>query len=159
MTPRAGDIFLEHDGTLTDRLIQFGQSLRRGKGASHWNHAGIFVSEFRVVEATGSGVVMDRFDAKGRGETVVIPVEPATARRKVAEFALARVGRQYGWGEIASIVVSLLTGTKWWIAKQGTFICSGLTASALDYAGIDVGDAPLMAMPADLDVPSFTAAP
>ena len=148
---RAGDIFLEHDTDWPDRLIQLGQRIRSPKLASHWNHAGIVVDDGgRTVEATNKGVAYDTLGNPSRGETVVIPVEPAEARAKVVEFAMQRVGDKYSFAAIATIVVTLLTGSRWVWARRGTYICSGLVASALEFASIDMGDDPEWTWPAEL---------
>jgi hypothetical protein len=164
MNARPGDVFLEHDSTFQDRLIQFGQALRRGKAASRYNHAGIVIAAgegkaVRVAEATPSGIAVDDLDAPGRGEIRIVPVEPQEARNRVVQFAIRRVGRKYGMVEIASVVLTLLTGCRLRFGLQGEYICSGLCGAALTFASVDVGDDPEWVLPADLDVPSFTASP
>ena len=161
---RAGDIFLEHDTHWPDRMIQLGQRLRSPKLASYWNHAGIVADDNgKTIEATARGVAYDTLGNPSRGETIIIPVEPAEARARVVAFAMGRVGDRYSYAAIGSIVVTLLTGARWVIAKAGTYICSGLAASALDFASCappgkpDMGDDPEWTYPAELFVPVFTA--
>jgi uncharacterized protein YycO len=162
--PRPGDIFLESDSTFQDWLIQIGQRLRRGKAASKKNHAGIILAAtdgkpVRVVEATPSGIAVDDLNAPGRGEIRIVPVEPQEARDRVVQFAVRRIGRKYGFVEIGSVVLTILTGARLRFGLQGEYICSGLCGAALAFASIDVGDDPEWLWPADLDVPSFTASP
>lgn len=162
MSARPGDVILEHDGDFPDRLIQFGQAISAGPKRSHWNHVMLGScydadGNLLVIEATGSGVVEDRLLAPGRGELQVVAVEPAETRARAVIFARARLGDKYGWGTIASIVLTILTGSRIRFGLRGAYICSGLVASALTFGGVEMGDDPEWAWPADLDRPSFAA--
>lgn len=166
---RPGDLFLEHDTQLFDRIIQFGERMHGGNvSSSQWNHAGIFLPDktlgldcppSTVAEATAKGIIVDVFSTQGRGLTRIVPVEPLEARERVVQFALAHVGDAYGWWGIAGIVISLLTGTRLRIGKAGTYFCSGFAASGLDFASIRVQDYPEWTLPSLLDVPVFRADP
>ena len=120
---RAGDVFVEHDTDLFDRFIQIGQRIRYGRAASRWNHAGICIGGGKTAESTPSGI--NSYDLARKAEILVIPVEPAEARRRVLSFAQLRVGRRYGWLTVVSSVLSLLTGTHLRFGVQGHYLGSG----------------------------------
>ena len=153
---RAGDVFVEHDTGLIDRLIQFGEHLRHGRG-SEWNHAGVMAGPYSVIEAEGRGVA--RSTIVGR-DVRIIPVEPASARQAVVDYASRRVGRRYGWLEDVCLGLALVTGGRLRFGIKGEYICSGLVGGALTFAGVDLGDDPEWSTPGDIGShDSFTANP
>jgi cell wall-associated NlpC family hydrolase len=61
-----------------------------------------------------------------------------------------RVGLRYGFATIASIAIAVAFNLPYRFEHRSTYICSGLVASALTSAGIDLGDDPAWIMPAQI---------
>ncbi len=57
---------------------------------------------------------------------------------------------EYGWLTIASIILTLLTSSRFVFGMVGTAICSGFVAEALVRTGIICEKPPSHMMPADL---------
>ena len=149
MTYRAGDVFVTTGSGLFDRIVQFGQHWRFPELDAKWSHAGIIVSDAGdTVEAEASGV--GRFQLTPQRVVGIIAIEPAAARLQVAKFALSRVGRHYGWATIACLVLRLLPPDRLTFGVSGDYVCSGLAATAMASAGLDMGDTPADTYPAQL---------
>lgn len=147
--PQAGDLILVERKAAISSLIRFGQGLRDRE--YKWaTHAGILVSDTEIVEALGHGVArspLSKYD--GIPHAIVHTEMPPEVRQRVVEFALHAVGRKYGYTEIATLGLYLLTGTRWRMAFDNQLICSALAAEALSRNEIFPFE-PLWAMPADL---------
>ncbi len=140
-----GDVLLVHTNHLVSRLIRFGQ---RGYGPEYarWNHVCLFVGEGQIVEALTKGVVLSPADKYPESDVRVVEVKApglATAgcekamRVNAAAFARSCIGEEYGWATIAAIALKVLTRGKFQFGVQGSSICSGLCARALERLGYD----------------------
>lgn len=152
---RPGDFLLTHDIAWTSRLIRFGQRRRfRGRDGKYarWNHAALFVDERgTIVEALNGGVCRTHVSKYAKTEYHVVRIEAsAEDRAEAARFAESCVGLPYGRSTIASIALSLATGTAFAFGFDGQHICSGLVARALERTQIIFPRAPMHMMPADL---------
>jgi cell wall-associated NlpC family hydrolase len=138
-----GDLLLVKTNHLVSRLIRFGQ---RGYGEPYasWNHVAIFVGDGHIVEALTKGVVLSPADKYP--DTQIVEVKApglATAgcekamRVNAVSFARSCVGESYGWLTIAAIALKVLFRGRWQFGVQGTEICSGLCARALERLGYD----------------------
>lgn len=148
-----GSFILTHRRSLPSRLIAVGQGIRfRGERRryAHWTHAALIVgSRGELVEALGSGVVRSNI-SKYRDveyEYVTIPA-PATVVR-YAEVMADRHER-YGYIEILSLGLQLLTGARVALTTDNHMICSGLVATALERTGAIFPRNAGCMMPADL---------
>ena len=150
-----GDFILTHDNSWTSRLIRFGQRLRyRGSEAqfARFNHAAIIVSHSgQLVEAVGTGVKVSHISAYKKEEYALVRVyASADDRTQATQYANYCVGYKYGWFTILSLAWTLLTGGRFSFAVDGSLICSGLVAGALERTGA-IWDRPAThCMPADL---------
>lgn len=143
-----GDVLLTHspDG-LFGPLIRFGQRLRYRspdqRPYAWFNHAAVIVSPFedgspRLAEALSGGVQLtraDRYDAEWFAYIDVAASEDD--RRKTCAYAerVAALRPRYGWVQIVSIALSLLTGARLTLGVDGTEICSAFAAKSLRPAG------------------------
>lgn len=173
-----GDIILTHSTFLTGKIIRFGQRLRwRGarKQFAQWNHAALviqptFLRDYRtyeggsvvaevyaparIAEALGHGVEENSIAKYEDTEYAVIHCGPFLTDDKIqimnfAHSVLLKRAR-YGYLEILSLCLSLLTPPWVQFGTPGTMICSGFAAQALTRAGVVWPVDPSYAMPADI---------
>lgn len=151
-----GDFLLLDAGTdIFSRLIRFGQRLRFG-GANarytRWNHAALFVdTNGSIIEALSSGVTLSNVVKYQPYDYVVVRIDASDADRlEAVNFAKACLNDGYGWLTIASIVLSVLTGSKFSFGYDGQEICSGLVARALERTNAIFPRDGSHMMPADL---------
>jgi uncharacterized protein YycO len=145
-----GDLLLIRTDHFVSKLIRFGQR-GYGKDAAQWNHVAICVGGGKIVEALTSGVVLSsasKYPAvdvlavstrswQQEGKGVMFDFADAAMRANACSFARSCVGERYGWPTIAAIAVKVLTRGKVDFGVEGTSICSGLAARALERLGYD----------------------
>lgn len=136
--PRAGDIVFAHTTGLLGRAIRLGERLRWNEHASRWNHACVVSrvtkGETYVIEATLKGVIESPLSKYQDCMVIAPPVEVDVA--KVVTFHKAQLGSKYGVLSIFCIMTDLVTGN--WVPsfrRDGSWICSALTAEGLRYGG------------------------
>lgn len=150
-----GDLILTHRDQLPSRLIAFGQRLRfRGANSScaHWSHVACVVgNEGELVEALGNGVQATNLSRYRDVEFHYVPIDATLEdRRQMATFATTCVGRPYGYMEIVSLGLTLLTGAKFAFGNPGTLICSAMGAQMLCRGDYIFDRDPNRMMPADV---------
>jgi uncharacterized protein YycO len=147
MSPESkpGDILMVRTNHFVSRLIRFGQR-GYGKPASEFNHCGVCIGNFEIVEALTGGVVRSPISKYPTSDVRVLsPLKSSlrpTAydellRANAASFAQRRVGDRYGWATILCIALKVLFKGRWNFSVSGTEICSGLAAQALERLGYD----------------------
>lgn len=151
-----GDFFLTVKKSKLFRLIGWGQS-RRFKGDlkkfARWNHAGLFVGYGgEIIEATHKGVTRGNISQyKGREYIIVTPkVRGIDDITEMMEFAEWAVGKPYGFLTIVGLGIWAIFGGKFDVSLDGTIICSGLVARALERAGYIFDRDPSRVAPGDL---------
>lgn len=154
---REGDFLLTHGDYFVSRLIRFGQKLRHQERYARWNHAVLVLSEYgQIAEALSQGVVENHISKyEGKDYYLVrlqgVSDEDRKQMMAFAESVLTSPDRtEYGWPTIASIVLTLLTGSRLVFGLVGTAICSGFVAEALVRTGVIFDKPPSHMMPADL---------
>jgi hypothetical protein len=164
---RPGDLVLTHGSAFTSKLIRFGQRLRihgDDRKYTHWNHVAIVVgADGSLVEALGRGVTRTNVSKYEPREYHVLKVEASAKDREQAVlFCLYASGEvyangeprgeriRYGWITIASITFALVTGARFSFQLDGTEICSGLAARAMERTGAIFNRSPSHLMPADI---------
>lgn len=161
-TIKPGDFFLVHGDNFYSKLIEFGQAIRfRGndKHFTYWTHAGLFLTELGdIIEAEGMGVMENHINYYKDYKYVVVHINASDSdREEMIQFAKSCVGDQYGWGTIASIGISLLTGLKFSFGFDGQEICSGLVCRALERTSFIPKTDASHTTPADLAKAFFVA--
>lgn len=153
----AGDFLLTHGDAWTSRLIRFGQRLRihgTDRRYTYWNHTALVTSDTgELVEALGSGVCRSRADKYAPRDYAVVHIEASEPdRAEAVAFAqwVADNHATYGFVTIASLALTLLTGSKFTFFVDGSFICSGLVARAMERTAAIFSRDPVHIMPADL---------
>jgi uncharacterized protein YycO len=152
-----GDFILTHGDAFFSYLIRLGQKLRfwgPDRKYTWWNHAALIVSpEGDLVEALGAGVSRTHLSNYSPKEFHLISVDGIADthdRKQAVNFAEWCVGMPYGWMNIVSIALSLITGGKFTFGFDGQAICSGLVARALERTNAIFNRTPSHIMPADL---------
>lgn len=154
---REGDFLLTHGDYLVSRLIRFGQRLRHEDRYARWNHAVLILSEDgRIAEALSQGVVENHI-SKYEGEDYYlvrlqgVRDEDRNQMMVFARSVLDSLDRtEYGWLTIASMILTLLTSSRFVFGMVGTAICSGFVAEALVRTGVIFEKPPSHMLPADL---------
>lgn len=151
-----GDIFVVQSRHPFDRLIRWAQGKTYVPRFSKYSHCGVVIDEAgTTAEALWTGISYGSL--RNYPEHVIIPIESAYDRRMILHWATMHIGIKYGFATIASIVLTLLTRTKWKFERSGAMICSGYVGSALMYSGHYIQDDPQWVMPAAIakwaDVP------
>jgi uncharacterized protein YycO len=154
---QAGDFILTHGAAFFSHLIRLGQGLRfwgNDRKYIWWNHAALIVSpEGELIEALGAGVTHSHLSKYAPTEFHLVSLEGianAHDREQAVHFAEWCVGMPYGWMNIVSIALSLITGGKFTFGFDGQAICSGLVARALERTNAIFNRDPEHIMPADL---------
>ncbi len=135
--PKQGDILLFHGTAFVDRLIQVGERIRDTKAASYWNHAAYCLDgEGTIIQATGKGVEIADVATTNFLDVAVIPnpLGPIDTAQAIA-FALSCKNVEYGYLEIVSIGLDLLTPHFVHFKSGDTLICSELVARCLEHGG------------------------
>ena len=134
-----GDFILVSTDGWYARLIRFGQSLRffgPDRKYVRWNHAAVVVSpDGDIVEALPRGVLLSHLAKYTAKEYAIVRIDAlvrAADREEVVAFARWCIHERYGWLTIVSIVLSILTGSKFVFGVDGQSICSGLVARSLE---------------------------
>lgn len=143
-----GDVLLTHTPTgVFGRLIRFGQGLRYRSAEQRpyawFNHVAVVVSPFadgtpRLAEALGRGVALTAAERYQPQWFAYVDVGAAPAEREQIRAYAERVAElrpRYGWLQIGSITLSLLTGARLTVGIDGTEICSAFAAKSLRPAG------------------------
>ncbi|MCU1454697.1 MAG: hypothetical protein JWN46_2843 [Acidimicrobiales bacterium] len=152
-----GDFILTRGDAPISRLIRLGERLRiHGEDRRYaWcNHAALVLTEGGdIAEALGRGVVRRNMTAYRPKDYVVVHpgASPADVAEVLAfaEWVLAARSR-YGYFTIASIALTVLTGSKFTFFVDGTFICSGFVARSMERTGALFNLDPVHISPADL---------
>ncbi len=138
-----GDIILVHEDSWDSRLIQTATH-------SHWNHCAL-VGNGELIEALSSGVQISPITKYDGRDTATIDTKlDDDGRDEAVAFAASCLRQSYGWLTIASSAAALLTNGNVTIGLNGTEICSGLCARALEHAGVILPQAAAQMSPGDL---------
>src|ERR1035441_7197468 len=142
---KEGDILLINPNHRVSRLIRFGQR-GYGREAASWNHCGVCIGNFEIVEALTGGVVRSPINKYSTSDVRVLSslkssLRPTACdellRANAVSFALSCIGEKYGFLTIFAIACKVLTKGKIDFNIQGTSICSGLAARSLERLGYD----------------------
>jgi uncharacterized protein YycO len=151
-----GDFFLTVKHTTLFRLLSWGERRRfkdDDKKYARWNHTGLIVgTNGEIIEATHKGVVKSNIsEYKSRDYMIVTPhFDNNVDIDQMIQFAEWALGKEYGILTIISLSLWALVGGKFDISLDGTIICSGLVARALERAGYIFDRDPSRVTPADL---------
>jgi hypothetical protein len=149
-----GDIGFVSQPGFINWWIRFAQRRKYGRYsvAARWNHVFIVTDIYGgIIEADPGGVTRANL-RKYRNQDFELrrpPYGPGGAAIVVAA-ATEHLGRKYGFLTIASVALSLLTGTKLRFGISGQEICSGEAADDMTRANIDCGPDESFDTPADL---------
>jgi len=131
-----GDFLLTHSAGVVPAAIRLGEALRchgRRKVYAHWSHAALVTgADGSLIEAGGHGVGRGNVSEYTPTEYHLVHIDATDADRvEMVDFAIACVGKPYGFVTIACIIMRIVTGLRWTFGVDGTYICSGLVAHAL----------------------------
>lgn len=137
---QAGDLVFAHSRGVIGKAIRFGEFIRGGSKGSKWNHVAILDRQdengnWYIIQAEAKGVTNDKLLSSiapgGHYEIVPCPVNPAY----LLAFARPQVGAKYGIITIVSCISDIILPDAICLRRANTWICSGLVAAALMYAG------------------------
>jgi len=150
-----GDFILTHHHHAVSRLIRLAQKIRgRERRYSYWSHAALIIDrEGNLVEAESKGVVVSPLSKYEQVEYHVVHLGDSADQRdreQAVAFALSLVGKPFGYLDLFSVGLSLLTGAKINVAYESHLTCSALVARALERTSAIFDDEPGHMLPADL---------
>jgi uncharacterized protein YycO len=150
-----GDFILTHRRHLVSRLIRVAQKIRgRERRYSYWSHAAVIVdADGSLVEAESRGVIRRNLSEYTDREYHLVRLGDSADdrdRRQVAAFAESLVGQPFGFLDMFSVGLSLLTGAKVNVSYESHLMCSALVARALERTSVIFADEPSHMLPADL---------
>lgn len=154
ISTKPGDFILTHRESFYSWLIDFGQKLRFKKQPSYYTHAAIITGNSgELVEALGTGVKEDNISKYRNVFYTYVEIDAEDKPRQwVKEYAqtMAKRRTSYGWLEILSLGIQILTGLRVALSLDGHMICSGLVATALERTGVIFPRNASCMMPVDL---------
>lgn len=139
---KSGDLVLCHSKGLIGSAIRWAERKMFNNQYAKWNHVGILDRQDQngnwfVIQAEAKGVTdihtLDTI-APG-GEYEIVPLPAGLDKDKFLKFARAQVGAEYGWLSILSCALDMFLPDSICLRKNETWICSGLVAGALWFAG------------------------
>jgi hypothetical protein len=156
----SGDLVFFHTTGLMGASIRFGQrKVKAFKGTAKWNHVGIldekFGDDWSVIQAEPRGVTKDKLLSQVAlgGSYEVVPLPAGLDRVKFINYLRVQVSDRYSFLTIFSCVADILLPDAICLRRNFSWICSGLAAAALMFAGFpaaaDWGDV-YTVMPAEL---------
>lgn len=150
---KSGDIVICRSSGLVGKGIRFAQRRMRkhylhSPIAGHddkwwrWNHVAVLNKDmgngdWTIFQAEAKGVTDYRLlsTVAPGGEYIVIPLPAKANRAKFLAFLKTQVGKHYGYLSILSCFVDMILPDKVCLRRSDTWICSGLVAGALWFAG------------------------
>jgi len=140
---KPGDLVLCHSRGILGRSIRVAERRLQDSRYAEWNHIAILDrlvdGEWYVIQAEASGVTNDKklSSVAPGGRYEVIPLPLSADRSKLLKFARAQVGDAYSWLSILSAAFDMLLPDAVCLRRGDTWICSGLAAAALWFAGFE----------------------
>jgi hypothetical protein len=156
-TWQPGDFLLVRGHSFYSRLIMFGERLRVHGGDRRFtwcSHAALVISPAGdMAEMLGRGAVRSSAAKYAADDYYLVRVDanPADIEHVLAfaGWVLAHRAR-YGWLDVVSIAITMLTGAKFAFFIDGEYICSGFVARAMERTGAIFSRDPVHITPADL---------
>lgn len=153
ISAEAGDVFLTSSERWLSKAIRFSQRLRYKKEFAFWNHAGIALGVDATLESLWYGpqknTLLDYTDSY---VVVIHPKYHPHDLAQVLDFCeyLLETEWSYGYFEVVSLLVQLITGTRLGVSSSTSRICSALVCDALRPANAKFKKNSAFMMPADL---------
>lgn len=161
-----GDLIATHSSGLVGRLIRFGEkkqalgwrgalwhSLTRQQNYPddpwYFNHIAIYAGQGVLIEALARGLTSSPIEKYAEYKHLPLRRSPDGA----LAFASCEYARTdpYGWLEIASIIVNLLTSTRLQLSWGRAMVCSAFGARCWEHSGIQLLEASAYTtLPSDL---------
>jgi hypothetical protein len=140
---KPGELVLCHTAGILGRAIRVAERRLQDSRFSEWNHVAVVDrcvdGEWYVIQAEPSGVTNDKrlVDIAPHGRYEVIPLPSSANREKLLAFARAQVGDEYSFLSIFSAAFDMWLPDAICLRKGDTWICSGLVAASLWFAGFE----------------------
>ena len=132
-----GDIVLVRNGGCLFKRI-------RDLCRSEYDHAAIFISEDKVVEALPQGVVIRDYNKVYKNsEHKICRLTDQSRVPKMVEYCLSKLGKRYDFLQIISLYILVglrIKRTVEPIEFKDAFICTELISQAAEYAGFRFKD-------------------
>lgn len=140
---KPGDLVLCHSAGILGRAIRIAERRLQDSRYAEWNHVAILDrlvdGDWYVIQAEAKGVTNDKklTSVAPGGRFEIIPLPLKADRMKLLTFARAQVGDKYSWLSIFSAAFDMWLPDAICLRKGDTWICSGLVAGALWFAGFE----------------------
>jgi uncharacterized protein YycO len=150
-----GDFILTHRQHTVSRLIRVAQKIRgRERRYAYWSHAALIIdADANLIEAESKGVVISPLSKYEQVEYHVVHLGDSADdrdRQQTVAFAKSLVGQPFGFLDLFSVGLSLLTGAKFNVSYRSHLMCSALVARSLERTWAIFDDEPAHMLPADL---------
>jgi len=138
---KPGDLVFCTSKGIIGAAIRWAQRKDIGEVYAKYNHVAILDrevdGEWCVIQAEAAGVTNDKKleSVAPGGQYKVVELPASLDSDQFLEFARSQVGSAYGYSTILSCALDLFLPDRICLRKTGTWICSGLTAASLMYAG------------------------
>jgi len=140
---KPGNIVLCHSAGILGGAIRIAERRLQDRRYAEWNHVAVLDrqvdGEWYIIQAEASGVTCDKkLDSVAPGGNYeIIPLPIGADRTKFLKFVRAQVGDKYSWLSIFSAAFDMWLPDAICLRKGFTWICSGLVAAALWFAGFE----------------------
>jgi hypothetical protein len=140
---KPGNLVLCHSAGILGAAIRIAERRLQDSRYAEWNHVAVldrFVDgEWYVIQAEASGVTDDKklSSVAPGGNYQIIPLPIGADRMKLLKFVRAQVGDKYSWLSIFSAAFDMWLPEAICLRKGDTWICSGLAAAGLWFAGYE----------------------
>lgn len=138
---QAGDLVLCHSKGIIGASIRWAERSLENSHYSEWNHVAVLDrevdGEWYVIQAEAKGVTNDKkLESVAPGGNYEVVELPHSANRELfLAFVRSQVGSKYGYLSIVSCALDMALPDAICLRKSKTWICSGLVAGGLWYAG------------------------
>lgn len=138
---KPGDLVFCTSKGIIGSAIRWAQRKEVSEIYARYNHVAILDreenGEWYVIQAEAAGVTNDKklTSVAPGGKYRVVALPESVNVDKFLEFARSQVGSAYGYTSILSCAFDMLLPDRICLRKTGTWICSGLAAGSLMYAG------------------------
>lgn len=155
----SGALVLVRNHGIAASLIRSGQRIRKPLGVRDgaWksycrvNHVAIGLSDGRIAQATGRGIVCSTVSELSACCLAVVSVQmDASQAASVVRFAEASIGCSYGFAQVFADVVNAVTGVELALGWNSRMVCSTAACRSIERAGFVPDRSPDCVTPAHL---------
>jgi hypothetical protein len=138
---KSGDLVFCHTNGVIGKSIRWAQRNEGDGRFSKWNHVAVLDrldsnGHWLVIQAEPKGVTNDKCLGT-LGVYEIVPLPNGVDAEKFLRFVRSQVGHRYGYLSIFSCALDMYLPDSVCLRQAKTWICSGLVAAALMFAGFE----------------------